>query len=128
MNFDYTGGEKFFKQQITDKIIFDIEEFNTKWNLSGAIVKLIAKVKENDLYYVNQEKIREYILSKNIKHLSPIQISSVNYRKLRNKNITENVSGKKAMTSFIKGLVEPEQVKRRLIKFAKKVIEEVEGK
>jgi len=128
MNFDYTDGEKEFKNQMTDKIILDIEKFNMRWNLKGAIVKLIAKVKENDLYYVNQDKIRECILSKGVQHLSPIQISSVSFRKLRNKNITENISGKKAMASFIKSLIEPEQVKRKLIKFANSIITEVEGK
>ncbi|KKN11738.1 hypothetical protein LCGC14_1023410 [marine sediment metagenome] len=128
MNFNYTEGEKYFKNQITDRIILDIKKFNMRCNLDGAIVKLIAKVKENDFYFVNQEKIREYILSKNVKYLSPIEISSVKFRKLRNKNITENVGGKKAMASFIKGLIEPEQIKRKLIKFANSVIEEVEGK
>lgn len=128
MNFNYTEGEKDFKNQITDKIILDIKKFNIRCNLDGAVVKLIAKVKENDFYFVNQEKIKEYILSKKVKHLSPIEISSVKSRKLRNKNITENVGGKKAMASFIKGLIEPEQIKRKLIKFANSVIEEVEGK
>lgn len=128
MNFNYTEGEKYFKNQITDRIILDIKKFNMRWNLDGAIVKLIVKVKENDFYFVNQEKIREYILSKKVKHLSTIEISSVKFRKLRNKNITENVGGKKAMASFIKGLIEPEEIKRKLIKFANSVIEEVEGK
>jgi exonuclease SbcD len=128
MNFNYTTGEKNLKHQITDTILLDIEKFHMKWNLSKAIVKLTAKVKENDLYYVNQEKIKEYILSKNVKYLSPVQISSVNFRKLRNKNITENVSGKKAMTAFINELIEPEQIKKKLIKFANNVIEAVEGK
>jgi len=48
--------------------------------------------------------------------------------KLRNKEITEDVSGKKAMASFIKTLVEPEETKKKLIKFANNIIEEVEGK
>lgn len=128
MNFDYTGGEKCFKHQITDRIILDVEKFNMRWNLTNAIVKFVTKVKRNDLYYVNQERIKEYILSKNVKHLMPLQVSSINSRKLRNKKITENISGKKAMVRFINQLIEPEQVKRKLIKFANNIIEEVEGK
>lgn len=128
MNFDYTGGEKCFKHQITDKIILDIEKFNMRWNLTNAIVKFITKVKKNDLYYVNQDKIKEFILSKNVKHLLPLQVSSINSRKLRNKKITENVAGKKAMVTFINQLIESESIKRKLIKFANNIIEEVEGK
>ena len=126
--FDYTDGEKVFKHQITDKIILDIEKFNMRWNLANAIVKFVVKVKKNDLYYVNQEKIGEYILSKKVRHLMPMQVSSVNSRKLRNKKITEDVTGKKAMITFIRQLIEPEQIKRKLIKAANSVIEEVEGK
>ena len=128
INLDYSGGEKYYKNQITNKIILDIDKYNMKWNLKGAIVKVVIKVKENDLHYVNQNKIRECVINKNVQHLSPLQVSSVNIRKLRNKNITEDVSGKKAMAAFIRGLIEPEQVKKRLIRFANNIITEVEGK
>jgi len=128
MNFDYTDGDKDYKQQITDKIILDIEKFNMRWNLSGAIVKFTTKVKKNDLHHINQEKIKEYILSKKVRHLMPMQVASVSARKLRNKKITETVEGKKAIATFIRQLVEPEQIKRRLIKAANNIIEEVEGK
>ncbi len=128
MNFDYSDGEKYYKNQITDKIILDIDKFNMRWKLEGAIVKLVAKVKQNDHYYVNQDKLRKHILSKGVQHLSPMEISSVNFRQLRNKKITETVSGKKAMSAFIRSLIEPEQVKAKLIKFANSIITEVEGK
>lgn len=128
MNFDYTEVEKLFKNQITDKIILDIEKFNMKRRLEDAIVKLVVKVKEDDLYYINHSKIKEYIMSKKVQHMAPLNITSVNFRKLRNKNITETVSGKTAMTHFIKNLIEPEQIKNKLIKFANEIIEEVEGK
>jgi len=128
MNFNYSEMEKCFKHKITDKIILDIERFNMRWNLNDTIVKFVTKVKKNDLYYVNQERIKEYILSKNVKYLMPMQVSSTNSRKLRNKKITENVTGKNAMATFIQQLIETEQIKRKLIKFANSIIEEVEGK
>lgn len=128
INLDYTSGDKYFKSQITDKILLDIEKFNLKYGLEDSIVKTVIKVKENDLYYVNQNKVKECVLSKKVRYLAPIQITSVNCRKLRNKDITENVDEKKAMKSFIKGLIEPDQIKKRLIKCANNIIEEVEGK
>jgi len=128
MDFDYTDGDKFYKHQITDKIILDIERYNMKFNLNGAIVKLSAQVKDNDLYHVNHKRIKEYILSKKVKHLGKIEISAIGTRKLRNKNITETVGGKKAMASFINSLSEPDNVKKKLLKQATSIIEEIEGK
>ena len=119
---------KYFKHNITNKILLDIEKFHMKWNIKDSIVKLTAKVKDNDLYHVSHSQIKEKILEKKVKYLCPLQISAVSFRKLRNKEITEDVSGKKAMASFIKTLVEPEETKKKLIKFANNIIEEVEGK
>ena len=102
--------------------------YNMKFNIKNAIVKLVAKVKENDLYHINQDRIKEYILSKEIKHLVPLQISTISSRKLRNKNITETVDGKKAIASFISSLSESDTVKKKLLKFATSIIEEIEGK
>jgi exonuclease SbcD len=128
INFDYSEGEKHYKHQITDKIIQDIEEFHSEHNLKDAIVKLVAKVKENDLYYVSQERIKDSIMSKNVNHLAPLHISAVAKRKLRNKDINETASGKKAIASFIYELNEPEHIKKKLLKFANNIIEEIEGK
>lgn len=128
MNFDYSQGEKIYKSQITDKILADIEEFSSNNTLKNAIVKLVAKVQENDLYYVNSERIVEYIMSKNVSHLTTPHISAVSKRTLRNKNITETASGKKAMASFINELNEPDHVKKKLLKLANNIIEEIEGK
>ncbi len=128
MEFDYTGSDKYYKHQITDRIILDIERFHMKCDLKGAIVELVAKVKENDLYYINQKRIKEYILNKKVKHLSSPQISTVSLRKLRNKNITETSGGKKAMASFVNSLNESDKIKKKLLKFANSIIEAVEGK
>lgn len=128
MNFDYSNAKRDYKNQITDRIILDINKFDMRRKLEGAIVKLIVKIRRNDHYYVNQNKIKEHIMSKKIQYLSAIEISSTSSRQLRNNKITETVSGKKAMTSFIRSLIEPEQIKRRLIKFAHNIISEVEGK
>jgi len=128
MSFDYTESKKFYKQDITDKIIEDIENYSKTHNVSNAIVKFSAMVKDNDLYYVNQNRIRSQILSKGVNYLSSVQIASVATRQLRNKEITEDLAGKKAMNSFINGLLEPDNMKSRLLKCAMKVMEEVDGK
>jgi hypothetical protein len=63
-----------------------------------------------------------------VSYLSPLQVSTITNRKLRNKNITETVDSKKAMSAFIKGLTEPDNTKKKLLDFANKIIEQVEGK
>lgn len=128
MNFDYSEGEEYFKQQITDKILLDIEKFHMKYNLKESISRLIIKIKDDDLHFINHAKIKEKILEKKVKYMCPSQISTVSVRQLRSKEITENVSGKMAMAAFIKTLIEPEEVKNKLIKGANTIIEEVEGK
>jgi DNA repair protein SbcD/Mre11 len=128
MNFDYTNGDKHYTNQITDKIVSDIEAFDDLYNLHDSIVKLVVKVKENDMYYINQERLKEYILNKKISYLAPIQITTISNRKLRDKDITESMDSKKAIVSFIKNLNESETTKKKLLKFATTIIEEVEGK
>jgi exonuclease SbcD len=128
INFDYSNAKRDYKNQITDRIILDINKFDMRRKLKGSIVKLIVKIRRNDHCYVNQDKIKRHIISKKVQHLSTIEILSTNSRQLRNNKITETISGKKAMTSFIRSLIEPEQIKRKLIKFAHNIISEVEGK
>jgi DNA repair protein SbcD/Mre11 len=128
MNFDYTNGDKYYKNQITDQIVADIDNFNDIYDLSDSITKLVVKVKEDDMYYVDQERIKQYILGKNVNYLSPMQITTMSSRKLRDKDITESMDSKKAMASFIKNANETETTKKKLLKFATAIIEEVEGK
>lgn len=128
MSFNYAEQDECYKSQITEKIILDIEKFNMKYNLKDSISKFSAKVKEDDLCHVNHDKIREFLLSKKVKHLMPIHVSAISSRQLRNRKITENVSGKKAMSTYIKSLIELEAVKKKLVKAAYSIIEEVEGK
>jgi exonuclease SbcD len=128
MDFDYTSDSKYYKHEITNQIIKDIGKFNKTFDLSEAVVKLIVRVKENDLYHVDQSRIKKFILSKNVNYLVPMQISMVSSRNLRNKNITETADGKNATKSYIKQLQETDQMKEKLIKFASTIIEEVEGK
>ena len=128
IDLNYADGDKYYKALITDQVIADIEEFGEKNVLEGAIIKLTARVKENDSYFVDQDRIREYITKKKVSYLSPLQVSTITNRKLRNKNITETVDSKKAMSAFIRGLTEPENTKKKLLDFANKIIEQVEGK
>lgn len=128
MSFDYSTENNNYKHTITDKITSDIDNFNKSFNLNQSIVKLIVKVKENDMYHINQVKIKNFILNKGVDCLTQMQISTVSSRKLRNKDITETVDGKKAAFDFINQLSEEEEMKKSLLKFASNIIEEVEGK
>lgn len=128
MNFDYSGGDKLFKDEISNKINSDIDAFDKKTSIKDAIVKLVVRVKDSDLYHVNHQKIRDYILSKNVNNLVPMQITSIVFRQLRNSNITEDTDSKKAMTTFINSLSEPDNIKRRLQKYADQIIDDSKGK
>ena len=126
ISLDLEQGDKSYAHETTEKILSDITKFNVAHHIADSIVKLTIKVKENDVYFVNQDRIKEYILSKGVNYLMPIQISSMSNRQLRSKDITETVDSKVAMASFIKTLVtETEPFKKKLIKAAEFIIEEV---
>jgi len=128
MNFDYSGLDKLFKDGISDKINEDIDEFDKKHSIKDAIVRLIVKVKDSDLYHVNHQKIRDHILSKKVNNLIPMQITSIIFRQLRNSNITEDTDSKKAMTTYINSLSEPDNIKKKLQKYADQIIDDSKGK
>lgn len=129
INLDYTEGKDLFKEKINDKIIEDIEDFNKKYKIKDSIVKVIIKVKENDLYYVKQPLIKEYILSKGVKYCTGVHVTSISTRQLRNSSINETLSGKKAFAYYLNGLsCESEAMKKKLLKRAEEIIEEVEVK
>lgn len=123
---DYTDATH--KKTINSKILKDLEEFDSKTPLNDAIVKVSVRVRENDSYFVSQSKIREFIMGKNIKHCSSVFVSSVNVRQLRDNEINETVSAKKAMESFINNLSESANMKEKLIAIADKIIKEVGDK
>lgn len=125
--FDYDG-EKLHKHAINDIILKDIDEFCASTDIKDAVVKVVIKLSEHDQYFLNQQKIKEHLLGKGIDYFYGIQTITTRSRQLRNKEITEDVSGLKAMETFISGLIEPEPVKNRLHKYAREIILEVEGK
>jgi len=126
MEFDYS--DKIYKSDINKTIIKDIEEYHKTHNITDAIIKFVAKVSEHDLYHVNQDLIRQNILDKQVSCLYNIQISVTRARQLRNATITEDVSIKKAMATFINELSEPDLFKEKMLKHANEIINEVEGK
>lgn len=128
INLDYAGEKKPLKNKITEKIITAIGEFDKENPLTQSIIKVSISVKENDLFYIDEDKIKKFILSKNVRYLAPIQTKSVNTRQLRNKNITENMDEDKAMIAYINGLKGSDQMKKQLIKYATNIINEVKGK
>jgi DNA repair exonuclease SbcCD nuclease subunit len=129
INLDYLSEKDSFKTKINDKIMGDIDKFNKENSIKNSIVKIIAKVKENDLYYVKQPVIKDHVLRHGVKYCAGIQILSMNTRQLRNSAINETLSGKKAFTAYINGLTsESESMKKKLLKGAEEIIKEVEHK
>jgi DNA repair exonuclease SbcCD nuclease subunit len=129
IDLDYADEKNLLKEKINDKIIEDIDSFDKKHKIKNSIVKVIARVKENDLYYVKQPLIKDYILSKGVKYCTGIQVTSINTRQLRNSSINETLSGKKAFTSYLNGIkCESDAMKKKLLKCAEEIIEEVEVK
>jgi exonuclease SbcD len=129
INLDYIDEKKSFKEEINNKITSDIDSFNKTQSIKNSIVKVIVRVKENDLYYVKQPLIKDYVLSKGVKYCTGIQVTSINTRQLRNSTINETLSGKKAFASYLDGInCESEVMKKKLLKRAEEIIEEVEVK
>jgi len=128
MTFNYSDTKKFLRGKVNEKFTSDICKFSKGTNIDGAIVKFVAQVHDNDLYHVNQQIIRECLLSKNVHSITSIQVSAVRARQLRNSSITEDISEEKAIVSFIDALSEPDNIKELLYKEAANIIEEVELK
>lgn len=127
ISLDYSD-QKSFKSSINDKIIKDIDSFITSEPIEDAIIRFYAKVSEDDLYYINNKRIREHLFSKNIHNLASIQTQAITTRQLRNSNINETVDTSKAMIDFINGLREADTYKKKLIKSAVEIMEEVVSK
>jgi DNA repair exonuclease SbcCD nuclease subunit len=125
---DLAAHDKEYKTQINNKIVSEIERFAKKTDLKDVIVKLLVKIKDNDAYYINNDKVKEFIYSKQVYSLPSLQILPISHRQLRNKDITETVDSKQAIESFINGLGESDLTKGKLIKMAKYIIEEVNNK
>lgn len=128
INLNYVNDKQQYGGLITKKIIIDIDRFHMRYGLDSAIVRLNVRTCEDDVYHVDQRMIKEHILSKKVKNLVGVHVSSNTSRKLRDKNITETVDCKKAMTAFIKSLSEEDNTKKKLLKAASAIIEEVDGK
>jgi len=128
INLDYSEEDKAFKSAINDKILSDVDAFDVKNPIKDSIIRLIVKLKDTDVFHLNQQTIKDHILSKNVNYLSSISVSTVSSRQLRNAEINEGSDVKQAMLTFIKGLTEPDNVKKRLVKYAEEIIEEIEGK
>ena len=124
--FDYT--DRLYKTGITDRIIADVQAFVAENDVEGAIVRVAARMKDLDVYYVNQERIKEILLASKIDTLAGIQLVSTTSKQSRDQAITEAVDAKKAFGSYVKNLTESEAMKKSLVKAAEQIIEEVDGK
>lgn len=127
INLDYTDNKNAFKEKINNKITQDIDEFDKKQSIKDSIVKITVRVKENDLYYVKQPEIKDHILSKDVKYCAGVHVGSISTRQLRDSSINETLSGKKAFASYLNNLsCESESMKKKILKRAEEIIEEVE--
>jgi len=127
LELDYTD-ENLIKDEINNKIMEDINYIDQEHSLKNSISKVIIKVNENNLYYINQPEIKNFIVDKKVKFCTGIHINSTNNRQLRNSAINETLSKKKAIVSFINGLIEQDNIKRKLLVCAEKIMEEVDSK
>lgn len=125
INLDYVGDDKEYKDKINNKILSDIKEFEKTSNLKNSICKISIRIKETDLYYIDQSLIKDYVINQGVHFCTGIQVSSVNNRQLRNGSINETLSEKKAMAAFIESLQETDQTKKRLLKYSDQIIEEI---
>lgn len=129
IEFDYLDSKQLFKNKINDKIYEDIDIFHNKYSIGNSIVKVSIKVKENDLYYINQPLIKEHILSKGVHCCTGIQVMSINSRQLRNSSINETLSGKKAFASYLGDIkIESASLKKKILKCGEEIIDKIEGK
>jgi exonuclease SbcD len=126
LSFDYT--ETPLKAEINDRIVNDIEAYVKAQSIEGAIVRLTLKVNNSDTYYINQDRLREKILSYKPDSLTSIQLTTNTARQLRDSAINEATDAKKAFQAFVKNLSEPEAVKKKLLKAGEQIIEDVGGK
>lgn len=122
---DYS--DKVYKAELSNRIIHGLEEYAKTNELEDAIVRVSLKIKDIDAYYINQERIRNFVMNKGVNNLSAIQITTSASRQLRDQAITEDVNSKKAFGAFVKNLNESETTKKRLTKIADQIIEEVDG-
>lgn len=126
LEFDYSD-QKPFKQNINNQITSDIDGFADANEVKHSICKVIVKIKESDLYYIDQSIIKNHLLNKGVHFCTGVHVSSINNRQLRNQSINETLSSRKAMAAFIEGLHESNQMKKKLLKHAEQIIDEVEG-
>lgn len=129
INLDYSDLKNSLKNGINNKIIQDINIFDEKNRLTNSITKVIIKVKEEDLYFVDQAIIKSCVMKKGAMYCAGIYITSLNSRQLRNRSVTETLTGKAAFKLYIDSLTaETELSKKKLQKYAEEIIEEVEKK
>jgi len=127
INFDYSMHAP-FKNTITDKIISDLNDYEKTNDIKNSIVRLIVKMSDVDIYYLNQERIKAKILESKVDSLVSMQFVSTSSRQLRDDTINEKQNSKKAFSSFVRNLKETENMKKKILKFGEQIIEEVDGK
>lgn len=122
LNFDYSASTP-FKSGITDKVIQDIENFGALNKLEDSIARLVVRMNESDIYYVNQERIRQKLLEYKMNSLVSTQFLSTVNRQLRDEEINEHQDAKKAFTAYVKNLSISENIKKKLLKAAQEIID-----
>lgn len=93
-------------------------------DLGGKIIKIEGTIHPDDLNFLNQREIREYILT-NGATCPKMNIISIVKRQLRNKNINESSSTVEVFSKWLNLIKEPKAVKEKMYEVGVKIIDEV---
>lgn len=110
-------------QDINDKIINDLSDFTMKHDMHQSIARVVLNLHDSDMYYLNQDRIKDKLISCGVNCVAGIQAVSSSSRQPRNNGITEKDSPKKAFRAYIESLKELDTTKEDLIRMADQIID-----
>lgn len=110
------------------KISEEIEEFNEKNSLEGAIVRVVLSIAADDATNCDASKIENEILEKyKANHCVPIKPQLFFSRQARDSNITEDSSDKEAFSRYCKNTIDDEDLLEEMLKTGLDIIKECGG-
>lgn len=114
------------KGEVLKQILSDIDSFAEENDLNGSISRVAVKIDEADLYSINEGVLKNYLYSKGISYCSGISISSF-LKHTKKSEISELTDSKKIIASYVNSLKDIDSVKKDMIEFAEKIINDVDG-
>ena len=123
LDFNLSDDPNDFGPQINMMIFDKISEFGLENNLQDSIVRINIRVKESDAVHLNQNKIKEHLVSLGVHSIYAIQVYSFKPKQVRDSKINETTDQKKAMLSYLDNINESDTIKARLKKEALNIID-----